>query len=116
MEINIIKQQYNPLLKRKEILFKVDHTQTKGTPSRLEIRSMLAEMFKTNSDTVYVKRIETKSGTMTAIGEANVYETAEQAKIVEPSYIILRGTPKEERKEKTEAIKEKAPPPAKKEE
>jgi len=120
MEIKITQQQYNPLLKRREIVFEVDHAQTKGTPTRLEIRKTLAEMLRTNPDVVYVKRIETKAGTMVAMGEANAYDSLEQAKLVEPKYIIARNMPKEKKEpaEKPEAPPkqpEKAEQPAKKE-
>jgi len=119
MEIKITQQQYNPLLKRREIAFQVEHTQTKGTPARLEIRKTLAEMLKTNPEVVYVKRIVTKSGTMLATGEANAYDSVEQAKLAEPKYIIARNVPKETKEptEKPEASKqpEKTEQPAKKE-
>ncbi len=119
MEIKITEQQYNPLLKRREIAFQVEHVQTKGTPARLEIRKALAEMLKTSLEVVYVKRVETKTGTMLAIGEANAYDSVEQARLVEPKYIIARNQPKEKKEstEKAEAPKqpEKAEEPAKKE-
>ena len=122
MEIKITRQQYNPLLKRKEITFKVEDAQTTGTYSRLEIRKTLAAMLKADIEAVYVKRVETKTGTMTVTGEVNVYDMAEQAKIVEPQYIITRNKPKEERKEnteekpgKTEAATQKAAQPTTKE-
>ncbi len=119
MEIKIKQQQYNPLLKRREIVFQVEHAQTKGTPTRLEVRQTLAEILKTNPETVYIKRVATKSGTMLATGEANAYDSVEQARLVEPKYIIARNTPKEkkEQAEKPEAPKPpaKAEQPAKKE-
>jgi len=119
MEIKVTQQQYNPLLKRKEILFEVEHAQTKGTPTRLEIRRTLAEMLKTNQEVVFVKRIETKTGTMIALGEANAYDSIEQATLIEPEYIIARNMPKEKKEaaEKPEAPKqpEKAEQTAKKE-
>jgi len=119
MEIKITQQQYNPLLKRREITFQVEHKQTKGTPTRLETRKALAEMLKTNPEAVYVKRIETKAGTMLATGEANAYDSVEQAKLIEPKYIIARNMPKEKKEPtgKPEAPKqpEKTEQPAKKE-
>lgn len=108
MEVKITEEQQNILLKRKEILFEVEHSQTKGTPSRLEIRNKLAEMLKTKPELVYVKRVETKTGTMKAKGEANAYESVEQAKLVEPKYIVTRNMPAE-KKEKAEE-KVEAPP------
>ncbi len=109
MKVTITQQQYNPLLKRKEIAFEVDHKQTRGTPTRLEVRNALAEMLKAKPEVVCVKRIETKTGTMIAIGEANAYDTAEQASLIEPKYIIERNTPKE--KKETEEKAEAQPPP-----
>ena len=109
MEIKITKEQQNRLLKRKEITFEIDHSQTRGTPQRLEIRNKLAEVLKTKPELVYVKRVETKTGTMKATGEANAYESIEQAKLIEPKYIITRNIP-QEKKEKAEAP---APPPKK---
>jgi len=115
MEIKITQQQYNPLLKRREIVFQVDHTQTKGTPTRLEIRKTLAELLKTNPEAVYVRRILTKTGTMLADGEANAYDSVEQAKLVEPKYVMTRNLPKEkkEQAEKPEAPKQPEKPPEK---
>jgi len=76
-------------------------------------------MLKTNPEAVYVQKIETKAGTMLAVGEANAYDSVEQAKLVEPKYIIVRNQPKEKKEaaEKPEAPKppEKAEKPAKKE-
>ena len=109
MEIKITKEQQNRLLKRKEITFEIDHSQTGGTPQRLEIRNKLAEVLKTKPELVYVKRVETKTGTMKATGEANAYDSIEQAKLIEPEYIINRNIP-QEKKEKAEAP---APPPKK---
>lgn len=119
MEVKIIQQQYNPLLKRKELAFEIKHEQTRGTPSRLEVRQKLAGHLKTNLELVYVKRVETKTGTMTARGEANAYDTLEQAKLVEPQYVIERNVPKEKKEvaEKSEEPKEpeKAEKPKKEE-
>lgn len=109
MKVTITQQQYNPLLKRKEIAFEVDHKQTRGTPTRLEVRNALAEMLKAKPEVVCVKRIETKTGTMIAVGEANAYDTVEQASLIEPKYIIERNTPKE--KKETEEKAEAPPPP-----
>jgi small subunit ribosomal protein S24e len=117
MELKIIDEYQNILLKRKEITFEVNHSQTKSTPSRVELRNKLAEMLKTKPELIYVKRVETKTGTMRATGKANAYDSVEQAKRVEPKYIVVRNTPAAEKKEeKPEAEAPAAPaPPEKKE-
>lgn len=106
MKIKIVSKEQNPLLKRKEVTFRIEHAQTGGTPNRLEVREQLATLLKTDKELVYVKNIETKTGTMVAIGEANAYESKEQAKLVEPQHIIARNVPPE----KPEQPEESQPP------
>lgn len=93
MKVKIISKEYHPLLKRKEVTFKVEHTETGGTPHRFEVRKQLAKLLKTDLELVYVKKMETKTGTMTAVGEANSYDSIEQAKLVEPKHIVARNAP-----------------------
>lgn len=114
MEVKIISKKYNPLLKRKEVIFEVKHEKVKGTPPRLEIRTKLAEMLKMKLERVYVRRVETKTGTMIALGEANAYDTAEQAMLIEPKYVIERNTPKEKAKEAEKPKKAEKPEEPKK--
>lgn len=107
MKINITSQEYNPLLKRKEITFEVKHEKTGGTPPRFEVRKELATMLKMDSVRVYVKRMTTKTGTRTALGTANAYDSIEQAKLVEPQHIIERNAPPKKPEEKKEAVEKK---------
>lgn len=110
MELKIIDEHKNVLLKRKEITFEVNHSQTKSTPSRVELRNKLAETLKTKPELIYIKRVETKMGTMLATGKANAYDSIEQAKRVEPKYIIARNTPAAEKKEEKPEAEAPAPP------
>ncbi|UCE44403.1 MAG: 30S ribosomal protein S24e [Candidatus Bathyarchaeota archaeon] len=115
MKIKITSQNHNPLLKRRELAFEVEHKETKGTPSRLEIRKELASKLKKDIELVYVRRMETQTGTMITVGEATAYDSAEKAKLLEPEHILIRNTPqkkteeeKQEKKiEKEEEKKEK---------
>jgi len=95
MEIKIISKKENPLLKRKEVYFEVNHNQTGSTPHRLEVRKAIANLLKTDVDLVFVKKLETKTGTHTAVGLANVYNSVQQALFVEPEYVIKRNVPPE---------------------
>jgi small subunit ribosomal protein S24e len=99
MEIKIVSEKENPVLKRREICFHVEHDQTGSTPPRLEVRKAVASALKKNTDLVFVKRFETKTGTRFAIGVANVYDSIEQAKLIEPEYILKRNVPPEKPKE-----------------
>jgi ribosomal protein S24E len=105
MKIKITSQEQNPLLKRKEITFEVEHKETRGTPSRLEVREELASKLKKDAELVYIKKMETRTGTMTAAGEATAYDSAEQAKLIEPEHLIVRNTPPEEPEEEKKVEK-----------
>jgi len=119
MKLKIVSKEQNPLMKRREVTFRVEHAQTGGTPTRVEVRKQLATLLKTDLDLVYVKHLETKTGTMVAIGEANAYDSVEQAKLVEPKHIIARNAIPEEKPEEPEeaqAAEEKPEEPEKAEE
>jgi ribosomal protein S24E len=119
MKLKIVSKEQNPLMKRNEVTFRVEHAQTGGTPTRVEVRKQLATLLKTDLALVYVKQLETKTGTMVAIGEANAYDSVEQAKLVEPEHIIVRNAIPEEKPEEPEeaqAAEEKPEEPEKAEE
>jgi small subunit ribosomal protein S24e len=99
MEVKIITSKDNPLLKRREVQFRIEHGPQSKTPARLEVKKALAAEMKIGEERVFVKDMRTLTGTGTAIGHANAYESAEQAKIVEPDYIVKRNSPPEKPKE-----------------
>jgi small subunit ribosomal protein S24e len=99
MEVKILSENENPLLKRREVVFQVDHDQTGSTPPRLEVKNVIAKLLKTDANLVFIKKLETKTGTRRAIGLANVYDSIEHAKLIEPEYIVKRNMPPEKSKE-----------------
>jgi small subunit ribosomal protein S24e len=113
MKVEIISETENPLLERKEVQFRVDHDQTGSTPPRLEIRNAIATALKATADLVFVKKFTTKTGTSVAFGLANVYNSAEQAKLIEPAYIVERNVPSSEKPK--EEVKAETAKPAKEE-
>ena len=98
MEIKITSQKDNPLLKRKEIQFNVEHDPG-STPPRLEVRRAVATALKSNVDLLFIKSFETRTGTHSAAGHANLYESIEQARLIEPEYVVKRNVPPEKPKE-----------------
>jgi len=103
MKVSITSKQQNNLIKRKEVSFSVDHSENGGTPARAEVCNQLASLLKAKRELVYITNMQTKRGTMTTVGEANVYDTVEQAKNLEPKHILTRNAVPEKTQE------EKAP-------
>jgi ribosomal protein S24E len=63
------------------------------------VRRTIANALEKDADLVFIKKIETKTGTHIAVGVANVYNSPEQARLIEPEYIIKRNSPPEKPKE-----------------
>ena len=99
MEVKIVSTKKNPLLKRKEVNFRVEQGLKGKTPIRFEVKKAIAAELKVNETLVFIKKMETMTGKNTALGVANAYETLEQAKFIEPEYIRKRNSPPEEPKE-----------------
>lgn len=103
MEIRVVSEKVNTLLKRREVEFVVEHENVGSTPPRLEVRKAIAAMLKTDVDRVFIKRFTTRTGTRAALGMANVYDSLEQAKRTEPDYTVKRNIPPEKPKEEEKA-------------
>lgn len=102
MEVKIVSKKDNPLLKRKEVQFIIEHKQGK-TPVRLDIKRSIASELQVTDKLVFIKRMNTMTGTNTSVGFANVYASEAQAKLIEPEYIIKRNSPPEKPKEEAKA-------------
>ncbi len=102
MEVRIVSKKENPLLKRKEIQFAILHSLSK-TPQRLDVKRSIASELQASDKLVFIKKMQTLTGTNSTIGEANVYESEVQAKLIEPKYITKRNSPPEKPKEEASA-------------
>ncbi len=109
MEIKILDQKANPLLKRQEIRFEIAHA-TAATPQRDAVRSELAKLLKAPKDRVVLERMHARFGTAVTQGEANVYDTTEAAKSITREHILVRNGLKEKEAAKPAAAAEPAAP------
>jgi ribosomal protein S24E len=103
MQVKIDSTKNNPLLKRKEVVFTIVQGPKEKTPQRLEVKKAVAIEMKIGDDVVFIKRMRTKTGTNITVGDANVYQSFNQAKIVEPEYIMKRNSPPKKPKEEATA-------------
>jgi small subunit ribosomal protein S24e len=97
MQVKIDSTKNNALLKRKEVGFTIVSGPKEKTPKRLDVKK--AVEMQLGDDVVFIKRMHTKTGTSITVGVANVYQSVNQAKIVEPEYIRKRNSPTEKPKE-----------------
>ncbi|HZY92045.1 MAG TPA: 30S ribosomal protein S24e [Thermoplasmata archaeon] len=94
MEIKILEERPNPLLKRIEYTFEVSHA-TGPTPTRDAVRGELAKMAKVPKDRLIIERMRAKFGTATTVGLAAGYQDAEFLKKVVREHILVRNGLKE---------------------
>ena len=102
MEIKIIEDKEQPLLNRREVTAEVEFPAQ--TPSRLELRSKLAEILKSQENLVVVVKIDVDFGFRKAKVLTHVYTKEDDLSNIEPKHTIKRHEPKEKA--------EKAKPPA----
>jgi len=90
LDIQVVSEKSNPILKRREISFKVIHDE--ATPSRKSIVERLAATQNSKVGLVFVDGLKTEFGKRETIGYAKIYETEERAKQIERAHIIERNT------------------------
>jgi len=120
MKAKVIRENRNPILKRKEILVELTHDES-GTPERLAARRFLASQLEERIENLYLTKVEGKTGADKSLCHVEVYETKELAEETLPKHILRRNLPPEERQAKKtqpespkrEAVKEKVPEKAK---
>jgi len=92
MEITPTRDVYNPVLRRREVAFFVDHG-IAATPKLYDARKQLAAKYGAREELVFIRRLVTLTGTSRAVGEAEVYDSAEDAKSLVPKHIVARNLP-----------------------
>ena len=90
MDIQVIEEKSNPMLNRREVVFKVIHDE--ATPSRKSVVERLAATMNSKPGLVFVDSLRTEFGKRETVGYAKIYETAERAKQVERPHIVERNT------------------------
>ncbi|NPA62191.1 MAG: 30S ribosomal protein S24e [Methanococci archaeon] len=94
MEIKILSDRYNPLLKRTEYRFIVDHDGP--TPTFKEVKLKLAAILNANKDLLIVEKIVEEAGMQRARGYAKLYDNEEMLKLVEREHILRKNKIEEE--------------------
>ena len=111
MELKIVEERPNPLLKRTEYRFEVAHGAA-ATPKRDEVRGELAKLVKAPKERVIIERMRAKFGTAVTVGIAHAYQTKEAAAATVREHILVRNGLKEKKAKGPVAAAETAPTPA----
>jgi len=96
MKVEVVKKTENPLFKRTEVEFRVEHPSA-PTPRRFEVRAQLASLLGTSEELLVIEKFAGTHGRQMASGIARVYSTREQLEAMEPKYLLKRGMPEEKK-------------------
>ncbi len=109
MEIQIIKDKKNTILKRREISFKVKE---KVTPPRIDVKGKLAALLNSKPELIVIERLDTVYGKQELMGAACIYETEERLKQLAHQHLVARDAPKVKEGDEAPAQAAPAAPPA----
>ena len=89
MDIEVVSDEENPMLHRRDVRFQVVHDE--ASPSRLSVRDSLAAKLNKDAEEVVVHSIDTKYGMRKSMGYAKVYDSPADAADVEQEYMLDRN-------------------------
>jgi small subunit ribosomal protein S24e len=108
-DLEIVQKRENVLLKRTEVTFKLTHEKEK-TPQRDAVRDKIAAHVGGKRDAVIIDHLRSRFGAAVTYGYAKVYPSADDAKKMEPQFLLKRhGLADEKKKAEGGAAPAKAP-------
>jgi small subunit ribosomal protein S24e len=111
LDLKIVEERKNPLLKRTEYRFLMSHP-TAATPKRDEVRQELASQLKVPKERIVVERMHAKFGTPMSVGEAAAYSSKDAALSTVREHILIRNGLKEKAKPAVPGAEPEAAAPA----
>jgi len=105
MDVKIIEDKNNALLKRRELKFEV--TFEGPTPTRMDVKNKMAALLNVPLELVVVQRMKNDFGRQLVNGYAKIYEDVARMKQVEEDHILERNKlPEAPAEEQAEAAEE----------
>lgn len=96
MKIEIKEQKKNPILKREEVRFEINHA-GEETPTRNAVAEEMAKIFKAKRNSVVIDEVKGRYGIGISDGYAKIYDNKEAALEFENEHLLIRnGITKEE--------------------
>ncbi len=89
MDIEIVKDEENALLNRRDIVFKTDRIGM----SRTSAKNTLVALLDTNPKLLILDRMNTQYGTQDILGYARLYDNEQNLRRIEPDYMVARNAP-----------------------
>ncbi len=91
MELQIIKDTTNPLLKRRDISIRIKN---KITPTRIEVKNKMAALLNSKPELIVIDHMDAVFGKQETIGTAYIYQDETRLKQLAHQHLIARDAPK----------------------
>jgi small subunit ribosomal protein S24e len=111
MDVKITQQKENALMARKDISFQVAHP-GETTPSRSQVRQLVAAQVGTKTENVVIDSMETEYGIGRTRGIARAYKSPDEARKTERTHLLKRNALYVEKAKKGEKKEGEAAAPA----
>ncbi len=89
MAIEIVKDEENILLNRRDIVFKTEETGM----SRKSAKNTLVALLDTTPELLILDRMNSQYGKQDVLGYARLYDNEQNLRRIEPDYMIARNAP-----------------------
>jgi len=109
MKFNVIEEKENKLLKRKEILVRLDY-EGKSTPSKAELQKILADHFKVKMENLEISKVLSEIGLTKGKAWIKIWEEKKVPIYSEIKKKAEKEEKPEEKKEEPAEIKEETKP------
>ncbi|MEM2107135.1 MAG: hypothetical protein QXI59_03810 [Candidatus Bathyarchaeia archaeon] len=93
MKAKVLRENRNPLLKRRELLIEVIHDDASGTPERQTLRRFLASQLNEKLENLFLLKVEGRKGADKSLCHVEIYDDREHAEEILPRHIINRNIP-----------------------
>lgn len=104
MSLSILDDRHNPLIRRREIVFEVEHPNS-PTPTIASIKERLSALLNSKPEATFVVSLRSMRGLQRSKGVCHVYNNPNDGKIFEPEHIQRCNMPPEERAKALEELK-----------
>lgn len=92
MAIEIVKDEENVLLNRRDIVFKTEEIGM----SRKSAKNTLVALLDTDPKLLILDRMKSQYGTQDILGYARLYDNEQNLRRIEPDYMVARNAPAKE--------------------
>jgi ribosomal protein S24E len=93
MKAKVLRENRNPVLKRRELLIEVIHDDASGTPERQTLRKFLASQLNEKLENLFLLKVEGRKGADKSLCHVEIYDDRKNAEEILPKHIINRNVP-----------------------